>query len=120
MHAMMAHANVDYHMDFISLLSLSSIGVVEPEVSMAKKRQQTVSPAGGVQAPNPSSNGGLLDSPQCFPHFKNGDSLHSLNMNGLERGVKRVRETVAPDLCLGQEQSATKVLAMYYSISYTS
>lgn len=91
----MAHASIDYHMDFISLLSLSNIGVVEPEILIAKKQHQSVVEpqanfgCNGITHPQPSSHGTL--------HLVNG-------MNGLERGPKRGRENGGELEALEQDQ----------------
>ena len=85
----MAHARIDYHMDFISLLSLSNIGVVDPEVMMIKKQQPQVA---SEHSQEPCG----------------GQEHHRCELNGLPveniRGVKREREGGLGLAVLEQEQ----------------
>lgn len=85
----MAHASMDYQMDFISLLSLSNIGVIEPELAWAQ--EHAAAPA-------------ALSSTCTAAGFQDGTSgrepvngyqlpINGLNTNcnGLDRSIKRRR-----------------------------
>lgn len=88
-HAAMAHANIDFHMDFISLLSLSNNGVILPELLLAQKKQAALAPEASEAV---QGNGVALgSSSNGFYHLSNGVGLGKLN------GVKRSRVTAGPE-----------------------
>ena len=91
----MAHAGMDYHVDFISLLSLSNIGTVEPELALTKKPTPAPEVMSGSHLVSnlppslgelPKGNNtpllALLASKECEHNIKGG-------------GVKRMRGQVA-------------------------
>ena len=74
----MAHASMDYHMDFISLLSLSNIGVVEPEIQLAAKKERGASQqqAGVGQL---ASSVPLAGTPSAAPYANSVQQVNSHN-----------------------------------------
>lgn len=87
----MAHANMDYHMDFISLLSLSNIGVLEPQLVLAQKKQAALAPEAlqGLSCTPGWDGHGSTSNGCCLSNGSNGLT----NGNGFEKlnGVKRRR-----------------------------
>lgn len=80
----MAYAGIDYHMDFASLLSLSNIGVVEPEIHMTSKPKLN-----GYSGPA-ASTAGIPDVPPAHTFVCNQFNGHnhlltSINKNGMKR-----------------------------------
>ncbi len=77
----MAYAGMDYHMDFISLLSLANIGVVDPEVSLSKTTHNGLDHLappdghGGTQVLHASTRGQL----NVLSSNSSGEPLHSVN-----------------------------------------
>lgn len=95
----MAHAGIDYHVDFISLLSLSNIGTVDPELALAKKpilAPEAMSGypciGSGPLASNPTPSLGELPSGNDKPLLA---LLASKECDNKEAGVKRMRGQAA-------------------------
>lgn len=85
----MAHASIDYHMDFISLLSLANIGMVEPEVLMIKNLRKKPQETTVEHIPQADSG---RNGVTYLSQDKKGVSVHLTNGFSLERGLKRGRE----------------------------
>lgn len=87
----MAHASVDCHLDFISLLSLANIGVIEPEVSLSKKQVASNDHSRSIsQQGDPKKETKSFSSPSSLLKgtvLLNGES----SLNGIYRGLAKRR-----------------------------